>query len=138
MNDVTKFAGLAQQFVADANKLPEAQGLTTNINVNFPQLFVHVDREKVKSLGISLTDLFQTQQAMLSTLYINDFNIYGKTFRVQARGAATIPRTPRGCGTPVRAQSRRPDDSRVVARDGRSSRVHRTLSRASTASRPRW
>jgi len=98
VNDVTKFAGLAQQFVADANKLPEAQGLTTNINVNFPQLFVHVDREKVKALGISLTDLFQTQQAMLSTLYINDFNIYGKTFRVQAQAQPQFRERPEDVG----------------------------------------
>ena len=83
---------------ADANKLPEAQGLTTNINVNFPQLFVHVDREKVKSLGISLTDLFQTQQAMLSTLYINDFNIYGKTFRVQAEAQPQFRERPEDVG----------------------------------------
>ena len=98
MNDVTKFAALAQQFVADANKLPEAAGLTTNINVNFPQLFVHVDREKVKSLGISLTDLFQTQQAMLSTLYVNDFNIYGKTFRVQIEAQPQFRERPEDVG----------------------------------------
>jgi multidrug efflux pump len=98
VNDVPKFAGLAQEFVADANKLPESGGLTTNINVNFPQLFVHVDREKVKSLGISLTDLFQTQQAMLSTLYINDFNIYGKTFRVQAEAQPQFRERPEDVG----------------------------------------
>ena len=98
VNDVTKFAALAQQFVADANKLPEAQGLSTNINVNFPQLFVHVDREKVKSLGVSLTDLFQTQQAMLSRLYINDFNIYGKTFRVQAEAQPQFRERPEDVG----------------------------------------
>ncbi|MEO8880859.1 MAG: multidrug efflux RND transporter permease subunit [Gemmatimonadaceae bacterium] len=98
VNDVTKFAALAQQFVADANKLPEAQGLTTNINVNFPQLFVHVDREKVKALGISLTDLFQTQQAMLSTLYVNDFNIYGKTFRVQLEAQPQFRERPEDIG----------------------------------------
>jgi hydrophobe/amphiphile efflux-1 (HAE1) family protein len=98
VNDVNKFAALAQEFVADANKLPESGGLTTNINVNFPQLFVHVDREKVKSLGISLTDLFQTQQAMLSTLYINDFNIYGKTFRVQAEAQPQFRERPEDVG----------------------------------------
>jgi hydrophobe/amphiphile efflux-1 (HAE1) family protein len=98
VNDVTKFAALAQQFVGEANKLPEAAGLSTNINVNFPQLFVHVDREKVKALGISLTDLFQTQQAMLSTLYINDFNIYGKTFRVQAEAQPQFRQRPEDVG----------------------------------------
>src|SRR2546429_3701734 len=45
----------------------------------------HVDREKAKALGVSLTDLFQTLQAFLSTLYINDFNLYGKTDRKSTR-----------------------------------------------------
>ena len=98
VNDVTKFAALAQEFVADANKLPEVASATTNINVNYPQLFVHVDREKVKALGISLTDLFQTQQAMLGTLYINDFNIYGKTFRVQAEAQPQFRERPEDVG----------------------------------------
>jgi multidrug efflux pump len=98
VNDVTKFAALAQQFVGEANRLPEANGLSTNINVNFPQIFVHVDREKAKSLGVSLTDLFQTQQAMLSTLYINDFNIYGKTFRVQAEAQPQFRERPEDVG----------------------------------------
>jgi multidrug efflux pump len=98
VNDVVKFASLAQEFVADANKLPEVASVTTNINVSFPQLFVHVDREKVKSLGISLTDLFETQQAMLSTLYINDFNIYGKTFRVQLEAQPQFRERPEDVG----------------------------------------
>jgi hydrophobe/amphiphile efflux-1 (HAE1) family protein len=98
VNDITKFAGLAHQFVADANQLPEIGSATTNINVTYPQLFVHVDREKVKALGISLTDLFQTQQAMLGTLYINDFNIYGKTFRVQAAAQPQFRQRPEDVG----------------------------------------
>ncbi len=110
VNDVTKFASLAQQFVADANKLPEMASATTNINVTFPQLFVHVDREKVKSLGISLTDLFQTQQAMLSTLYINDFNIYGKTFRVQAEAQPQFRERPEDVG---RLYVRGPDQQMI-------------------------
>src|SRR3989442_1768086 len=84
VNDVTRFAGLAGEFAADANALPQLRGVYPTIRVNTPQLFVQVDREKVKALGISLSELFQTLQASLSTLYINDFNRYGKTYRVQA------------------------------------------------------
>ncbi len=98
VNDLVKFAGLAQQFVRDANQLPELQRVTTNINVNVPQIFVTVDREKVKALGISLAELFQTQQAMLSTLYINDFNLYGKTFRVQAEAQPQFRQRPEDIG----------------------------------------
>ncbi|MDQ6828993.1 MAG: multidrug efflux RND transporter permease subunit, partial [Gemmatimonadota bacterium] len=98
INDVVKFAGLAQQFVRDANQLPELQRVSTNVNVNVPQIFVTVDREKVKALGINLADLFQTQQAMLSTLYINDFNLYGKTFRVQAEAQPQFRQRPEDIG----------------------------------------
>ncbi len=98
VNDVTRFAGLAGEFAADANGLPQLRGVYPTIRVNTPQLFVHVDREKVKALGISLSELFQTLQASLSTLYINDFNRYGKTYRVQAEAQARFRQTPEDIG----------------------------------------
>src|SRR5437870_4131898 len=98
VNDVTRFAGLAGEFAADANALPELRGVYPTIRVNTPQLFVQVDREKVKALGISLSELFQTLQASLSTLYINDFNRYGKTYRVQAEAQSRFRQTPDDIG----------------------------------------
>ena len=98
VNDVTRFAGLAGEFAADANALPELRGVYPTIRVNTPQLFVQVDREKVKTLGISLSELFQTLQASLSTLYINDFNRYGKTYRVQAEAQSRFRQTPEDIG----------------------------------------
>src|SRR5438445_5890738 len=98
VNDVTRFAGLAGEFAADANALPELRGVYPTIRVNTPQLFVQVDREKVKTLGISLSELFQTLQASLSTLYINDFNRYGKTYRVQAEAQSRFRQTPDDIG----------------------------------------
>src|SRR5437899_1903554 len=98
VNDVTRFAGLAGEFAADANALPQLRGVYPTIRVNTPQLFVQVDREKVKALGISLSELFQTLQASLSTLYINDFNRYGKTYRVQAEAQSRFRQTPEDIG----------------------------------------
>src|SRR5437016_9667873 len=98
VNDITRFAGLTGQFAADANALPELRGVYPTIRVNTPQLFVQVDREKVKALGISLSELFQTLQASLSTLYINDFNRYGKTYRVQAEAQSRFRQTPEDIG----------------------------------------
>src|SRR5260221_14529982 len=98
VNDVTRFAGLAGEFAADANALPQLRGVYPTIRVNTPQLFVQVDREKVKALGISLSELFQTLQASLSTLYINDFNRYGKTYRVQAGAQARVRQRPEDIG----------------------------------------
>jgi hydrophobe/amphiphile efflux-1 (HAE1) family protein len=98
VNDVTKFAGLAGEFARDANGLSAVRGVYPTIRVNTPQLFVHVDRDKAKALGVSLSDLFQTLQAFLSTLYINDFNRYGKTYRVQAEAQAQYRQTPEDIG----------------------------------------
>ncbi len=98
VNDVTKFAGLAGEFARDANALSAVRGVYPTIRVNTPQLFVHVDRDKAKALGVSLSDLFQTLQAFLSTLYINDFNRYGKTYRVQAEAQAQYRQTPEDIG----------------------------------------
>jgi multidrug efflux pump subunit AcrB len=52
-----------------------------------PQVYVTVDRTAAKARGVNLTDLFATLQAFLSSLYINDFNLSGKTYRVQAKAA---------------------------------------------------
>ncbi|HKW42250.1 MAG TPA: multidrug efflux RND transporter permease subunit [Gemmatimonadales bacterium] len=98
VTDIQQFAALAGKFARDANARPELRNVTPNIRVSVPQLFVQVDREKVKALGVSLTDLFQTLQAFLSTLYINDFNLYGKTYRVQVEAQARFRQTPDDIG----------------------------------------
>ncbi len=98
VNDITRFADLTGEFARDANALPELRGVYPTIRVNTPQLYVDVDREKVKALGISLADLFQTLQASLSTLYVNDFNLYGKTYRVQAEAQPRFRQTPEDIG----------------------------------------
>ncbi len=98
VNDVQRFAGLVNDFTREANGRPELRGVYSTIRVNTPQLYVEVDREKAKALGISLTDLFQTLQAFLSTLYINDFNMYGKTYRVQAEAQPRFRQTPDDIG----------------------------------------
>src|SRR5438876_2802543 len=93
VNDVQRFAALVNDFTRDANGSPDLRGVYSTLRVNTPQLYVQVDREKTKALGISLTDLFQTLQAFLSTLYINDFNLYGKTYRVQAEAQPRFRQT---------------------------------------------
>jgi multidrug efflux pump subunit AcrB len=98
VNDIRRFARLTGDFAAQANALPEVGGVLPQIRVNVPQIFVDVDRAKTKALGVSLTGLFQTLQAFLSTLYINDFNLYGKTYRVQAQAQARFREKPEDIG----------------------------------------
>jgi multidrug efflux pump len=98
VNDVRKFAGIVSEYVQQANTRPELQGVQSLIRVNVPQIYVRVDREKVKSLGVSLGDVFQTLQTMLSNLYVNDFNLYGRTYRVQLEAQSQFRQRPEDIG----------------------------------------
>ncbi|HET9726230.1 MAG TPA: multidrug efflux RND transporter permease subunit [Gemmatimonadales bacterium] len=92
--DVRDFSLQVQAFQAAVSKLPAVQQMTTTFRANVPQLYLDVDRAAAKSRGVNLTDLFSTLQTFLSTLYINDFNLYGKTYRVQAEAQQQFRRTP--------------------------------------------
>jgi hydrophobe/amphiphile efflux-1 (HAE1) family protein len=98
VNDIRKFAGLVSEYTRAANAQPEVQGVQSLMRVNVPQIYVHVDREKVKSLGVSLSDVFQTLQTMLSTLYVNDFNLFGRTYRVQLEAQSQFRLRPEDIG----------------------------------------
>lgn len=56
--------------------------------INSPQLFVNLDRTKAKQLGISINDIFETMQVYLGSAYINDFNKFGRTYRVYVQADA--------------------------------------------------
>ena len=63
----------------------EVAGLFSGFQVNVPQLYADVDRVKAKTEGVPLTDVFETMQANLGSLYVNDFNRFGRTFRVNVQ-----------------------------------------------------
>jgi hydrophobe/amphiphile efflux-1 (HAE1) family protein len=96
--DVRDFAQSVQAFQAAVNQLPAVQAMTTNFRANVPQVYLDVDRATAKSRGVSLTELFSTLQTFLSTLYINDFNLYGRTYRVQAEAQPQFRRNPEDIG----------------------------------------
>jgi len=96
--DIGDFAQRVQQFQQAVNKLPAAQSVTTNFRASVPQLYVNVDRAAAKARGVNLTDLFNTLQTFLSALYINDFNLFGKTFRVQAEAEPQFRQSPADIG----------------------------------------
>ncbi len=73
-----------QAVLAEARKQPElsAQQLFTSFSTSTPQLNYDLDRNKAKLLGLSLPDVFNTLQIYLGSLYVNDLNLFGRTFRV--------------------------------------------------------
>jgi multidrug efflux pump len=96
--DIREFAQHVQEFRQAVNQLPAAGGLNTSFRADVPQVFVTVDRTAAKARGVNLTDLFATLQAFLSSLYINDFNLFGKTYRVQAKAAEPFRQSPSDIG----------------------------------------
>ena len=73
-----------QSLMAEARKQPELnpQQLFTSFSTSTPQFDYDLDRTKAKLLGLSLPDIFNTLQIYLGSLYVNDFNLFGRTFRV--------------------------------------------------------
>ena len=74
----------AQALIAEARKQPElnAHQLFTSFSTSTPQYQYDLDRNKAKLLGLNLPDVFSTLQIYLGSLYVNDFNLFGRTFRV--------------------------------------------------------
>ena len=70
---------------AKAHASPELQGVFTSYDVNTPQLFADLDRSKAMQLGVDVQDAFSTMQIYLGSLYINDFNKFGRTYEVIAQ-----------------------------------------------------
>ena len=73
-----------QALIAEARKQPElnAQQLFSSFSTSTPQFNYDLDRNKAKLLGLNLPDVFNTLQIYLGSLYVNDFNLFGRTFRV--------------------------------------------------------
>ena len=74
---------------------------------NVPQLYVDVDREKAKALGVPLDEVFNALAATLGTYYVNDFNKYGRTWQVLMSAGVALPQAARGRGRRLRAQRAR-------------------------------
>ncbi len=67
---------------------PELAGVFSSYQINVPQLFADVDRTKAKQLGVPLSTIYQTLQINLGSLYVNDFNQFGRTYQVKVQADA--------------------------------------------------
>jgi multidrug efflux pump len=74
--------------MAKANQTPGLSGIFSSYTVNTPQLDADVDREKAKVMGVPLQNVFETMQINLGSLYVNDFNRFGRTYQVVAQADA--------------------------------------------------
>ncbi|HEY7898635.1 MAG TPA: multidrug efflux RND transporter permease subunit [Gemmatimonadaceae bacterium] len=97
-SDYEAFASSVQKFVADLKTVPSLQNPAVNIRTDVPQVFVKVDQDAAESRGVNSAQIFSTLQTMLSNQYINDFNLYGRTYRVQAEAEAPFRQRPEDIG----------------------------------------
>jgi hydrophobe/amphiphile efflux-1 (HAE1) family protein len=97
-DNVDEFAKSVNGFVADAKNIPSLQNVNTAFRADVPQLFVTVDEAAAQARGVNTSQVFSTLQTMLSNLYINDFNIYGRPYRVQAEAQSQFRQTPEDIG----------------------------------------
>ncbi|AYG95772.1 efflux RND transporter permease subunit [Brevundimonas naejangsanensis] len=74
--------------MAKAMQTPELVGMLASFQTNAPQLQVSVDRVKAKAQGVTLSDVFETMQINLGSVYVNDFNRFGRTYRVMVQADA--------------------------------------------------
>jgi multidrug efflux pump len=73
---------------------PVLMNVYSNYKINVPQLYADLDRTKAKQLGLNITDVFDTMQIYLGSLYVNDFNQFGRTYQVIAQADDEYRSTP--------------------------------------------
>ena len=92
--------GVVQQLMGAVYGNPQS-GITqffSNYQINVPQLLADIDRTKAKQMGVNLTDVYETMQTYLGSLYVNDFNRFGKTYQVIVQADAAFRATAEDVG----------------------------------------
>ena len=80
---VQDLEAVAQKFVAAASQRPELTGVMTTFSASVPQMRIDLDREKAMTLGVPVTEVFETLQSTFGAMYVNDFNRSGRVYQVQ-------------------------------------------------------
>ncbi|MBK9015447.1 MAG: multidrug efflux RND transporter permease subunit [Saprospiraceae bacterium] len=88
-DDIKQFEAVSKKFIGELNQRPEIARAYTFFSARTPSYQVDVDKEKAKKLGISVADVYSTMSTLLGSSYVNDFNLYGRNFRVVAQADST-------------------------------------------------
>ncbi len=84
-DDIRQFEGVLRKFIAAVNQRPEIAVAYSFFSTRTPSYQVDIDREKAKKLGVNIAEAYSTLSTLLGSSYVNDFNIYGRNFRVVAQ-----------------------------------------------------
>ena len=92
-DDIREFEGVLNRFLAAVRSRPEIANAFSFFTARTPGYQVDVDREKAKKLGVSVSEAYSTLSTLLASSYVNDFNIYGRNFRVVAQADTSFRRS---------------------------------------------
>ena len=81
-NDIQTFLQSSGELIANANAAPELQNVFTTYTANAPQLEIDIDRSLAKAMQVNVDEILNTLQSFLGSRYVNDFNAFGRTYRV--------------------------------------------------------
>jgi multidrug efflux pump len=87
-------AEAANKIVAEASKRSELTGVSSQFSTSIPQYKIDVDRDKAKTLGVPINTIFETMQSAFGSLYVNDFTLFGRTYRVSLSSESEFRSSP--------------------------------------------
>jgi hydrophobic/amphiphilic exporter-1 (mainly G- bacteria), HAE1 family len=86
----TDVAAVLNALVVAANGQPELAGVFSTYAANTPQIYLDIDRDKAQVLGVKISDIFNALQSTLGSFYVNDFNVYGRTWQVNLQAETSF------------------------------------------------
>ena len=86
----TDLAAVMRGLLVAANQQPELAGVFSTFAADTPQVYLDIDRDKAQVLGVKLSDIFNALQATLGGFYVNDFNLFGRTWQVNVQAETRV------------------------------------------------
>lgn len=80
--DVKELSDVTRDFIAKANQAPELSTVSSTFSITAPRLFIELNRENARALEVNVSDVFNVLAASFGTMYVNDFNYIGRTYKV--------------------------------------------------------
>jgi HAE1 family hydrophobic/amphiphilic exporter-1 len=97
-NDIQTFLQAKDELVAQANAAPELQNVFTTYTANAPQLEIDIDRRRAKAMQVNIDEILNTLQSFMGSRYVNDFNTFGRTYRVYIQADGEFRSNPADIG----------------------------------------
>ncbi|HIK05337.1 MAG TPA: efflux RND transporter permease subunit [Trichormus sp. M33_DOE_039] len=97
-SNINNLVKISHDLIGKANQTPGLQGVFSTYTANAPQLLIEVDREKAEALQVPVRDIFSTLQTFIGSRYVNDFNAFGRTYRVYVQADQQFRANPEDIG----------------------------------------